>query len=247
MYNILAITKKEFTGYFNSPIAYVVMVVFLGIVNILFFNGAGFQGLAFSPGLFLRGTVDMRPMLTHLPWIFIVIAPAITMKLWAEERKLGTLEILLTLPVRDYEAVLGKYLASFLFLALNLALTLSIPYTLTRIGNPDFGPIIGGYTGALLLGGVYLAVGLFASSLAVEQIVAFILGALVCAFLFIIGNQVIVMQLPVQLGTLLMHICTATHFENISRGVIDSRDVIYYLSATVFFLVLTNITVESRR
>lgn len=247
MGNILAITRKEFSGYFNSPIAYVVMVVFLAIVNILFFHGAGFSGFAFSPGLFLRGTVDMRPMLMQLPWIFIVIAPAITMKLWAEEKKLGTLEILLTLPVKDYEAVLGKYLASFLFLALNLALTLTIPYTLTQIGNPDFGPVIGGYIGALLMGGVYLAVGLFASSLAVEQIVAFILGALACAFLYIIGHQFIVVQLPTQLGAMLMHICTATHFDNISRGVIDSRDVVYYLSAIIFFLVLTNITVENRR
>ncbi|MGA1844132.1 MAG: ABC transporter permease [bacterium] len=236
MRNIIAIFKKEFRAYFDSPIAYIFITAFLVISMWIFFKG-----------FFLIGQVMMRGYFSLLPWLFLFFVPAVTMRLWAEEKKLGTLEVLMTLPVKDSEVILGKYLAAYLFLGLTILLSITLPITLAILGEPDLGPIIGGYVGAMLMGGAYLAIGLFASSLSENQIVAFILGIAFCFALFIIGENFVLLAVPSRLAALLSQLGLGSHFESIGRGVIDIRDIIYYLSVIGFFLFLNIRSLESRK
>ena len=179
------IFRRELKSYFNSPVAYIVILAFLGVTHWLFFRT-----------FFLDNQSTLRPFFSLLPWIFLFLGPAITMRAWAEEKKLGTIEVLMTFPVREREAVLGKFLAAFLFLVITLGLTISLPLTVMFIGYPDPGPILGGYLGACLLGGTYLAIGLFASSLTENQIVAFILAIVLGFALLVIGEDVVLFSLP---------------------------------------------------
>ena len=236
MRNIIAIFKREFRAYFDSPIAYIFITAFLVISMWIFFKG-----------FFLIGQVMMRGYFSLLPWLFLFFVPAVTMRLWAEEKKLGTLEVLMTLPVKDYEVILGKYLAAYLFLGLTILLSITLPITLAILGEPDLGPIIGGYVGAMFMGGAYLAIGLFASSLSENQIVAFILGIAFCFALFIIGENFVLLAVPSRLAALLSQLGLGSHFESIGRGVIDTRDIIYYLSVIGFFLFLNIRSLESRK
>ena len=162
MNNIAAIFKKEFRSYFNSPIAYIFITFFLALSAWFFFRG-----------FFIISQANMRGFFTIMPWLYLFFVPAVTMKLWAEERKLGTVEILMTLPIRDYEVVLGKYLASFALLGVTILLSLSLPIAVASLGDPDGGPIFGGYIGLLLMGAAYLSIGLFASTLTENQIISF--------------------------------------------------------------------------
>jgi len=150
MKNIVNIFWKEFRSYFSSPIAYIFIISFLGVTNWLFFRT-----------FFLANQSSLRPFFSLLPWVFLFLAPAITMRSWAEEKKLGTIEILMTLPIKEYEVVIAKFLSTFVFLIVTLFLTFPLPLTVMVLGNPDPGPIWGGYVGAFLLGGAYLAIGLF--------------------------------------------------------------------------------------
>jgi ABC-2 type transport system permease protein len=236
MKNTLAIFQKELKGYFNSPVAYVFITAFLISSNWLLFRG-----------FFLLNQASLRSLFSLLPWIFLILGPAITMRAWAEEKKLGTMELLMTLPMKDYEVVLGKFLASFAFLAIAVSLTLSLPVTVAVLGEPDVGPLIGGYLGAFLLGGAYLAIGLFISSLTENQIIAFILSIVSCFALLIIGYDIVLFALPDFLVPIFAFLGLGRHFESIGRGVIDSRDVIYYLSVITFFLFLNVRSVESRK
>jgi ABC-2 type transport system permease protein len=236
MQNIVAILKKEFKSYFLSPIAYVFITVYLVATNFLFFQG-----------FFIINQADMKGYFSILPWVFLFFVPAITMRSWAEEKKVKTLELLLTWPVSDIEIVTGKFLASFCFLAVAILLSLTVPITLAILGHPDAGPIIGSYLGSLLMGAAYLAIGLWVSSLTENQIVAFILGVVVTFLLFIIGNQFVTMAAPLPLVPLLTYVGLGSHFESIGRGVVDSRDVIYYLSVVAFFLFLNVRSIESRK
>jgi ABC-2 type transport system permease protein len=169
------------------------------------------------------------------------------MRLWAEEKKIGTIEVLMTLPVRNYEVVLGKYLASFFFVMIALVLSFSLTLTLFFLGDVDFGPIIGGYVGACFLGGAYLAIGLFVSNLAENQIIAFIIAALLSFALFIIGEDIVLATLPNSLVPTFSFLGLGKHFVSLQRGVLDSRDVIYYISVIGFFLFLNTQSVESRK
>jgi ABC-2 type transport system permease protein len=169
------------------------------------------------------------------------------MRLWAEEKKLGTLEILFTLPIKNYEIVLGKFLASFLFLILNLSLTFIIPIMIMLVGKPDIGVIIGGYLGAFLMGGAYLAIGIFASALTENQIIAFIIGVVLCFILLIIGENFILLATPSFLVGIFRYLGLGVHFDSIGRGVIDSRDLIYYLSVIATFLYLNIQYLESKK
>jgi ABC-2 type transport system permease protein len=169
------------------------------------------------------------------------------MRLWAEERKLGTMEVLMTLPIRDHEAVLGKYLASLAFLAVALALTVPIPLTVAWLGDPDLGVMTAGYIGSLLMGAAYLAIGIFISSMSSNQIVAAILGWVVCFILFFIGNDLVLFSAPKALAPLLDYLGLGNHFDSIGRGVLDSRDLIYYLSVIAFFLFLNVRAIETRK
>jgi ABC-2 type transport system permease protein len=236
MKTILTIFWKEFRGYFNSPVAYIFIISFLVFTNWLFFKG-----------FFLMNQSSLRSFFSILPWVFMFLAPAVTMRSWAEEKKLGTVELLMTLPVRDYEVVVGKFLASFIFLIVTLLCTLPLPLTVMLVGNPDIGPIWGGYLGAFLMGGAYLAIGCFASSLTENQIVAFIIAIFLCFALLITAENLVIMNLPAALVPVFSFLGLGAHFDSIGRGVIDSRDIVYYISVIGFFLFLNGLSVESRK
>ncbi|HEX7510817.1 MAG TPA: ABC transporter permease subunit [Chitinivibrionales bacterium] len=236
MQNVMSIFKREFKAYFLSPIAYIFITVYLIATTFLFFQG-----------FFIVDQADMRGYFGILPWIFLFFIPAITMRSWAEEKKMKTLELLLTWPISDVEVVIGKFLSSFSLLVIVLLLSLTIPISIALIGHPDVGQIVGQYIGSLLMGAAYLAIGLWVSSLTENQIVAFILGVVFTFILFIIGHLFITMVLPSALVPLFTYIGLNSHFESIGRGVIDSRDIIYYLSVVGFFLFLNVCTISSRK
>ena len=222
-------------SYFNSPIAYIILAVFLIAGNWLFFNN-------FFPG----GQATMKSYFVFLPWIFLFLAPAITMRLWAEEKKTGTIEFLLTMPVTNWQAVLGKFLGALLFLFITLLLSVTLPITVSFLGNLDIGPVIGNYLGALFLGGAYLSLGLFMSSLTKNQIIAFVLGLVACFLAFIVGADFVLAGAPSSLAPIMKFLGLGAHFYDISKGVIDSKDIIYYLSFIFVFLWLNVKVLENR-
>jgi len=231
-----AIFKREFASYFNSPIAYIYVTVFLGLAGWLFFKG-----------FFLVGEASMRTFFGLLPWLFLFFVPAITMRLWAEEKKVGTMELLMTLPVTDTEAVLGKFLASFAFLLVSLALSVVLAIVVAALGDPDPGEIFGGYLGAVLIGAAFLAIGLFVSSLTENQIVAFIISVVAIFVLFILGDDFVLMGVPSWIAPVFSFLGLGAHYDSVSRGVIDSRDIIYYLSVVGFFLYLNVKSIQGRK
>ncbi|NNE09969.1 MAG: ABC transporter permease [Gemmatimonadetes bacterium] len=236
MRNVFAVMRKEFRGYFDSPIAYIYITFFTVLSTWLFMRS-----------FFLVNQATMRGYFGILPWLLLFFIPAVTMRLWAEEKKLGTIELLMTLPLKDSEVVFGKFLASFLFLAVTLVLSLALPIMVSMLGEPDLGSIAGGYLGAILLGGAYLAIGLFVSSLTENQIIAFIIGVTITFLLFVIGEEFVVYNAPDAIVPMLKFLGMGAHFDSIGRGVVDSRDVIYYLSMIGFFLFLNVRSVESRK
>ena len=235
MKNIITIARKEFRTYFESPIAYIFITAFLLLVNFLYLWT-----------FFLVGQADMRPFFGFMPFVFLFLVPSITMRLWAEERKMGTLEVLLTLPVQEKEVVLGKFIASFVFLLVMLALTFNIPLLVGFLGDPDWGMIICGYLGCLLMGASYLAIGLFASALSDNQIVAFILAIAICTAMLIVGEWFFLILVPDIFVPIFNYLGLGTHFESMGRGVIDTRDLLYYISVIGVFLYLNVYTVENR-
>ncbi|MEW5910589.1 MAG: ABC transporter permease subunit [Thermodesulfobacteriota bacterium] len=225
---MIHIVKKELKDYFISPIAYIVISVFLLVSGWFFFTT-----------FFLYNQADMRNFFSLLPIGFSFVIPAITMRLFSEEVHVGSLEVLVTLPVTFRDIVLGKYLASVIFIAAVLAPTLFYPVLIAFLGSLDWGPVLGGYAGAMLLGGAFCAVGLFASSITKNQIVAFILGAAICFSLTIIDKMLFFIP-----GTLLGavgYLGADFHFQNIAKGVIDSRDLLYF--ASIIFIGLYGTTV----
>lgn len=235
MKNIITIARKEFRTYFESPIAYIFITAFLLLVNFLYLWT-----------FFLAGQADMRPFFGFMPFVFLFLVPSITMRLWAEERKMGTLEVLLTLPVQEKEVVLGKFIASLVFLLVMLALTFNIPLLVGFLGDPDWGTIICGYLGCLLMGASYLAIGLFASALSDNQIVAFILAIAICTAMLIVGEWFFLILVPDVFVPFFNYLGLGTHFESMGRGVIDTRDLLYYISVIGVFLYLNVYTVENR-
>lgn len=233
---VLTVFLKEFRSFFVSPIAYVFITVFLVVTNFLFFQG-----------FFIINQADMRGYFGLLPWVYLFFVPAITMRSWAEEKKVKTLEVLLTWPIRDVEVVLGKFLATFAFLAIAVLLSVTIPVTIMVLGNPDIGAMVCSYLGALLMGAAYLAIGLWISSLTENQIIAFILGVVVTFALFIVGSPFVTMAAPPAVVPVLTYLGLGTHFDSISRGVIDTRDIIYYLTVIGFFLFLNVRSLQSRK
>ncbi len=238
MSNTLAIFKRELKSYFSSSVGFVFIIFYILVSNAFFF---------FVQDFFKQGQVSMRYYFAALPWIFLFFVPAVTMRLWAEEKKLGTLEVLLTMPLREIEVVLGKFLAAFVFILVALLCSVTIPITLGILGKPDFGVMAGSYIGALLLGAAYLAIGLFISSLAENQVVAFIISLAVIFCLLLTGVAPVYLN---QLGTIahvFEYISLLSHFNNVTRGVIDSRDVVYYLSMIALFLWLNVKNIEARK
>lgn len=227
MNTIWTIAKREFKAYFVSPIAYVYLITFLVVVHWLFLKN-----------FFFMGQANLRAFFTLMPWIYLFFIPAVAMGKWAEERKLGTIELLFTMPILKRDVVLGKFLAGFKLIAAALFLTLPLPITVALLGNADLGPNIGGYLGLLFLGGAYLSISLWISSLTDNQIIAFILGVVACFALFIIGEPLVTTGLPPLLVSFFQYLGLGTHFESMGRGVVDTRDLIYYLSVIVCFLFL---------
>ena len=230
----MAITKRELRTYFNSPVAYIVVMVFMLLAGYLFWNT-----------VLIEKQAEMRGYFGLTPMLFTFIVPAMTMRLIAEEKGSGTLELLITMPVRDWEVVLGKFLAALGLLAVLLGLTLVYAFSLSRIGPVDNGPTYGGYFGLLLMGAAYVSIGVMASSLTRNQIVAFILAFGICFALYLFGR--VVQIVPPALQPVVAFLAIDTHFESISRGVIDTRDVIYYLSVVAVSLVVATVSLDARR
>jgi ABC-2 type transport system permease protein len=233
MHTTLTIARRELGAYFKSPIAYIVIATFLALTGYLFFDS-----------FFMMHQASMEPYFGNMPFLLLFFAPGIAMRLLAEERGAGTIEMLLTMPVRDWEVVLGKYLAAVGLLAIALVLSLPFAITVSRLGPLDWGPVIGGYIGTLLLGGMYLAIGLLASSLTKNQIVALLIGVFVCLVLYFF-SQFIMIGRP--LGPILQYMSPKFHFDGIARGVVELRNVVYYVSAIALALLFTVQVLESRK
>lgn len=235
MSTTLSIARRDFQAYLNSPTAYVVLGVFLLVLGYLFFST-----------LFLGGFASMRGFFSIVPVLFVVFGPALTMRLISEERKTGTIEQLLTLPVNNMQVVLGKFFAALGIMAVGLVFTLPYVVSMTFLTASDvsfdYGPVIGGYIGLLLLAGAFIALGLFASSLTKNQIVAFIIGLALCFFFYFVDKFAVLM--PPAVAAVLEYISVDYHFNNIARGVLDTRDLVYYLSLITIFIFLTERTLR---
>lgn len=238
MKQILAITRKELSSYFGSPMALIFVGVFLAATLFSFF---------WVDTFFARGLADVRPLFRWMPILMIFLVAALTMRQWSEEEQTGTLEILLTLPVRPVELVLGKFLAVLALVAVALALTFFLPITVAILGNLDWGPVIGGYLAALLLAAAYAAIGLFISSRTNNQIVSLILTVVIGGIFYAIGTRGVTEFTGSPWGDILRDMATGSRFESIERGVVDLRDLVYYLSLTVLFLTLNVISLDSKR
>jgi ABC-2 type transport system permease protein len=230
----LVISRREIRTYFNSPVAYIVVTVFTIITGYLFFTQ-----------LFLEKQADMRGFFGIMPLLYTFLIPAITMRLLADEKGSGTLELLITMPVRDWEVVVGKFLAAMALLAAALGLTLVFVATVRVLGPLDRGPTIGGYIGLLLMGGSYVAIGVMCSSFTRNSIVAFIVAFAISFALFLFAR--LTQFVPQSLQPVISFLSTEGHFENISRGVVDSRDVVYYLSLIGICLLVATTSLESRK
>ena len=227
------IFRKEFKTYFISPIAYIVISIFLLVTGWFFFTT-----------FFLFNQASLRNFFSMLPIIFSFVVPAITMRLFSEEINIGSYETLLTLPVTFLDVVLGKFLSAIVFLAAMLIPTLAYPITVTLLGQLDWGPVVGGYLGAVLLGAAFSAIGLLASSLTRNQIIAFIIGVAICFGLTIIDKMLFF--LPRSLLGILVYLGADHHFQNIAKGIIDSRDLLYFLSVCFVGLYSTHLALQEK-
>lgn len=227
------IFKKEFRTYFVSPIAYIVISIFLLVTGWFFFTT-----------FFLYNQANLRNFFSLLPIIFSFLVPAVTMKLFSEELNVGSYEILLTMPVTFLDVVVGKFLSAVAFIAVMIAPTLSYPITVSFLGELDWGPVAGGYLGAVLLGASFSAIGLFASSLTRNQIIAFIIGMAICFSLVLVDKMLFF--LPQTLLGILSYLGADAHFQNISKGIIDSRDALYFLSVCFVGLYGTHLVMQEK-
>ena len=238
MKQILAITRKELQGYFGSLLAGIFLGTFLAAVLFIFFSVEKF---------YLRGIADVRPMFQWMPVLLIFLLAALTMRQWSEEQHTGTMEVLLTLPAKHVSLVLGKFLAVLSMIVIALILTLPLPIMVSLLGNLDWGPVLGGYLAAILMGAAYAAIGLFVSSRTDNQIVALIVTVLLGGIFYLIGSNAFVALFNGPIVEVLRSIGTGSRFESIQRGVIDLRDLIYYLSLSAIFLALNTISIDSIR
>lgn len=235
MHNTKSVFLKELKSFFNSPMAYIFLVIF-AVVN----------GYFFVNTFFLFGQSDMRSLFSVVPLVYLFFIPAVAMGLIARERNTGTIEIIDTLPLETYEFVLGKFLAAFTLIVLGLVATVVHLFTLINVGtNVDYGSVFTGYLGLALVGGVYASVGTFASSVTDNQVVAFIIGVFLVLIFFLMDWMLVF--IPDSIAGLIQFLSTDYHLSNISRGVIDSRNLIYFFSVIGFFLFLTNQTLIARK
>jgi len=234
MRRTLTIAKREFTGYFNSPAAYIVICLFMVVMGLFFWNP-----------FFLINRASVRSMFDLMSVLLLPTAPAMTMGLLAEEKRTGTVEILLTMPLKDTEVVIGKFLGALGLLVVLLLLTLPYPMSVSTLGHLDWGPVLAGYLGVLLQGSAMLAIGLLASSWTENQLIAFFSGGMICFAFWIMGR--FLPFVPQNVATTLEWFSFDFHYDNLVRGVIDSRDVLFFLSVIGFGLALAFRSLESRR
>jgi ABC-2 type transport system permease protein len=239
---IRSIAARELRGYFATPLAYVFIVIFLALTGLFTFYLGGF---------YERGQADLVPFFNFHPWLYLFLVPAIAMRLWAEERKSGSVELLMTLPVTLSQAVLAKFLAAWLFVAVALALTFPIWITVNYLGDPDNGVILAAYIGSLLMAGAFLAIGSCISAANRNQVVAFIITVVIC-FVFMLAGFPLVLDLfsawlPGALLDAVASLSFLTHFSAISKGVLDIRDVLYFLLVIGVWLVATTIVLDLKK
>ena len=236
---VSALFRRELKSYFATPVAYVFIVIFLVLMGVFTFYIGNF---------YERGQADLRPFFNFHPWLYLFLVPAISMRLWAEERKSGSIELLMTLPVTPWQAVLGKFLAAWAFTAIALALTFPIWITVNYLGSPDNGAIFTGYVGSLLMAGGFLAIGACVSAFTRNQVIAFVISIVVC-FGFLLSGFPMVLDVfsgwaPQVLVDGIASLSFLTHFSNISRGVIDLRDLIYFALLIGSFLYANTIVLQ---
>ena len=237
----ISIFRREFSGYFSTPIAYVFIVIFLFMNGVFTF---------FMGDLFARGQADLEPFFTWHPWLYLFLIPALSMRLWAEERRSGTVELLMTLPVTVWQAVLAKYLAAWAFTGIALILTFPVWITVNYLGNPDNGVVIAAYFGSFLMAGAYLAIGSCISSLTKNQVIAFVITAAVC-FLFTVTGLPMITNLfsswaPQVIVETVTSLSFVSNFQDLSRGALDLRNLVYFVSLIVFWLFLNTVVLGNR-
>ena len=236
------ICRRELTGYFSTPIAYVFIVVFLITVGAFTF---------FLGHFFTQGQATLEVFFQFHPWLYLFLIPALAMRLWAEERKSGSIELLLTLPVTTLSAVLGKFIAAWMVAGFGLLLTTTIWITVNYLGSPDNGAIAAGYIGSFFMAGGYLAIGAFVSAMTRNQIIAFIVSAVLC-FLFTASGLSVVLEFfsswaPQPVLDTIVNLSFLEHFRDIARGVVDFRDVVFFVSTIIFFLFANVVAIELRK
>lgn len=236
------IFRRELTAYFSTPLAYVFIVIFLVMNGIATFDLGGF---------YLRGQADLQPFFNFHPWLYLFMIPALAMGLWSDERKTGTIELLMTLPVRLRDAVLGKFLAAWVLSGIALLLTFPIWITVNYLGNPDNGVILAGYIGSWLMAGGFLAIGSCMSALTRNAVIAFILTVAIC-FMFVASGSAIVLNLfsgwaPQILSDAIAALSFLTHFDAISKGVLDIRDILFFAAVIAAWLFASAIVIEIKK
>lgn len=241
--NIKTIAKRELSAYFASPVAYVFIVIFLLLAGFFTFMAGGF---------FERNQANLVSFFLWHPWLYLFLVPAVGMRLWSEERRMGTMELLLTMPITTWQAIVGKFMASWAFLALALICTFPVIMTVNYLGNPDNGVIFAAYVGSLLLAGAYLAISCMTSALTRNQVVSFILSVVVCLFLILAGWPPVTKLLDQftenpRLVEMVAAFSVMTHFEGFQRGVIDTRDLVFFLAVIAFCLFSTSVIIRGHR
>lgn len=242
MSNILTIFRREFAGYFATPVAFIFIIIFLALAG----------SFTFYMGYFIeRGNADLQTFFLFHPWLYLLLIPAVSMRLWAEERKQGTIELFLTLPISLSEAVIGKFLAAWAFVGLALALTFPMWITVNVLGEPDNGVILAGYIGSLLMAGAYLAIGSCLSALTKNQVVAFVITITVC-FIFTAGGSNAVLGLvqgwaPEAVVQTIQNMSFMTHFQQIAKGVIDLRDAVFFVALIAAWLAANILVVDLKK
>jgi len=239
---LLAVFRRELGAYFVTPLAYVFLVIFLALIGALTFYFGGF---------YQQGQADLGAFFGLHPWLYAFLVPALAMRLWAEERETGTIELLLTLPLTTTQAVLGKFLAAWVFIALALALTAPMWWTVAYLGNPDHGVIIASYLGSLLMAGGFLAIGSFVSALTRSQVIAFVMAFVLCFVLLMAGYPLVLDAFqgwaPEVLADGVAALSFLTHFESIRRGVVELRDLVYFVGLIAFFLYANVLVIEMKK
>lgn len=242
MRNIWIVTKRELGAYFGTPLAYVFVVIFVALTGAFAF---------FIGNFFARGQADLQPFFAYHPWLYLLLVPAIAMRLWAEERKAGTIELLMTLPISTSEAIVGKFLAAWIFIGIALLLTFPMWITVNVLGNPDNGVILASYIGSFLMAGAFLAIGSCVSALTKNQVIAFIVAATICFLMVMSGLELVLgffrSWAPSFIVDAIASMSFLNQFELISRGVITLPSLFFYFSIIVLFLFANVIVVEQRK